>query len=233
MVSLEDSQNAYDDARWLEQSRAEIATRYARARRHSLLVRILRYALPTISIAGVAAFIVFAYVLPELPSGMSATSIDINHNSIVMKDPHVSGFLRGGRTYEVRADRASQSLENTKIVTLDNIAATIGFGNGDQLKVTAAQGTYYSDSQKIDLDQKILLSSTNGVTGVLQSAQIDMVAGTMETDKPIEFRSGETRIWASGVHVTDKGENVSFTGPVKVTYSVPDESKLPEAEPKR
>lgn len=231
MVALDDSHNAYDDAAWLEQSRADIAARYAKARRHSLVVRILRYALPLVSLAGVVLFVIIAYVLPDLPSGISAASIDVNNNSIVMKDPHVSGFLRGGRTYEIRAARAEQSLENTKVVSLDDITATIGLANGEKVKVVAKHGTYYSDTQRIELDKGIELTATNGATGTLQTASIDMASGTMVSPEPIDFRSGENRIQASGVHVADKGGTISFAGRVRVTYSVPDESKRPPANP--
>lgn len=231
MASLDESQNAYDDSAWLERSRAEIATRYARARRHSLFVRILRYALPVLSIIGVIVFVVIAYVLPELPAGISAASIDITHNTIVMKDPHVSGFLRGGRTYEIRADRAEQSLENTKVATLTNIAATIGFGNGDSAKVLAPHGTYFADRQRILLGDEIRFTTTTGVVGMLKTADIDMVAGTMTTDQPLDFRSGDNSITAAGVHVSDKGERIKFTGPVKVTYSVPTDSKSSPDKP--
>jgi lipopolysaccharide export system protein LptC len=233
MVALDDSQNAFEDQEWLERSRADIATRYAKARRHSLLVRILKYALPLASIVGVGAFIAIAYVLPELPSGISASSIDFGSNSIVMQDPHVSGFLSGGRTYEVRADRAEQSLENTKVVRLDNIAATLGFGNGESAKIAARTGTFYSDKQRIVLDDRITLNTTTGVNGYLQSADIDIAAGTMKTDKPIEFTSEGSRIQANSVRVADKGERIWFTGGVKVTYSLPDESKSKPAEPQR
>ncbi|MCX5513659.1 LPS export ABC transporter periplasmic protein LptC [Kaistia algarum] len=233
MVSLDESQNAYEDEAWLEQSRAEIAARYASARRHTMLVRFLKYALPLASIVGVVAFFLVAYILPEGVPGFSASSIDLTSNSIVMQNPHVSGFLSGGRTYEIRADRAEQSLENTKVVTLSNIAATIGFGDGQSAKILARTGTYYSDKQRIVLTDKITLNTTTGITGELQSADIDMTAGTMTTDQPIDFQSQGSRIRAERVRVADKGERISFTNGVKVTYSVPDESKTKSAAPSR
>lgn len=234
MASVEDdTHNAYDDVAWLEKSRADIARRYAGARRHSLAVRILRIALPVVSIVGVIAFVVIAYVLPELPAGISASSIDVTHNTIVMKDPHVSGFLRGGRTYEVRADRAEQSLENTKVATLDNIVATLGFGNGESAQIVAPHGTYFADKQRIVLSDDIVIKSSNGASGTLQSADIDIPSGTMVSDKPMRFESAGSSISAAGIHVFDKGGHIVFTGPVKVRYSVPADSKPSPEQPPR
>lgn len=233
MASLDETQNAYENDEWLAETRADIARRYASARLHSRIVRILRYALPIISIIGVVAFLVVAYVLPQLPSGISASSIDVNSNAIVMQDPHVSGYLSGGRTYEVKADRAEQQLQNTKVVTLHNINATLGFGNGETAKINAKSGIFYADTQRIELNDTITLSTTTGITGELDSADIDMKAGTMSTDKPIQFNSQGSQIRANGVTVKNKGEQITFTGPVHVTYAVPDESKPDAAEPQR
>ncbi len=233
MASLDDPQNAYENDAWLAETRADIARRYASARRHSRVVRVLRYALPIISVLGVVAFIVIAYVLPQLPSDISASSIDVNSNSIVMQDPHVSGYLSGGRTYEVRADRAEQQLQDTKVVTLHNINATLGFGNGETAKINAKSGIFHADSQRIELNDTITISTTTGIKGSLESADIDMKAGTMRTDKPIEFSSEGSLIRANGVSVENKGQWIEFTGPVHVTYAVPDESKPDAAEPQR
>jgi len=233
MVSVDESGNAYDDEHWLEQSRADIAARYARARRHSLLVRILKIALPVLSVGGVAAFLLIIYVLPELPPGISAGSIDISHNSIVMENPHVSGFMSGGRSYEVKADRAEQSLENTKVVTLFNIGATLGFDVDETAEVAAKTGTYYSDIQRIVLNDQISLSTSTGIVGNLQSADIDMKTGTMKSDKPLVFSLDGNRIEANGVFVADRGENISFTDGVKVTYSVADESSAAPGQASR
>lgn len=233
MASLDDSQNAYENDAWLAETRADIARRYASARRHSRFVRVLRYALPAISVVGVVAFLVIAYVLPQLPSDISASSIDVNSNAIVMKDPHVSGYLSGGRTYEVKADRAEQQLQDTKVVTLHNINATLGFGNGETAKINAKSGIFHADTQRIELDNRITLSTTTGITGQLESANIDMKAGTMRTDKPIQFSSQGSEIRANGVSVEDKGGWIEFFGPVHVTYAVPDESKPDAADPQR
>ena len=99
----------------------------------------------------------------------------------------------------------------------------------------AASGTYYSDSQRIVLDDADHAQDHDGHhADTLQSADIDMQAGTMTTDKPIEFSSQGSQITGEQrSSCAIKGERISFTGGVKVTYSVPDESKSQPAEPKR
>jgi lipopolysaccharide export system protein LptC len=112
-------------------------------------------------------------------------------------------------------------------VTLQNIGATIGMGNDDSARVLARTGTYYSDAERIVLDDMITFKTTNGIEGALQSADIDLKAGTMSSDKPLAFRSAGSEIKANGVQVRDRGQRISFLNGVKVTYSIPAESSQP------
>lgn len=205
-----------------------VDARYRAARRHSVFVRILKVALPTISLVAAAGFFLFTYFVPDLPDGVSFGSIDVTNNAVVMENPHVSGFTNNGRAYELKAERAEQSLENTKVVTLQAIGATIGLGNDDTAKVDATTGTYYADQQRLFLDKAIKLKTSTGIDGTLQSADIDMKAGTMRSDQPIDFTAQGSRIQANSVEVLDRGKRVMFRNGVKVTYTAPDESTSPQ-----
>ncbi|MCX5494996.1 LPS export ABC transporter periplasmic protein LptC [Kaistia dalseonensis] len=224
MNSVRTSSHEDSQVDWLAESRPDMDERYRAARRHSLRVRILKIALPLFAVLGAVGFIGYVYVLPQLPANVAFGSIDISGNAIVMQDPHVSGFMSGGRAYELRADRAEQSLKNTKIVTLQNIGATIGLGDDQTAKVKAASGTYYADSERMVLDDQITLSTTTGIDGSLASADIDMKSGTMRSDKPLEISSQGSTIKANNVEVQDRGKRISFRNGVKVTYALPDES---------
>ncbi len=227
MRSTPETVGESEDYGWFDQTRAEIDARYAQAQRHSRRVRILKVLLPVASLLAIAVIVVYVYIMPSLPPSFGASSIDVSHNSIVMQDPHVSGYLSGGRSYELKADRAEQSLQNTKVVTLRNIGATIGLGNDDSARVLARTGTYYSDAERIVLDDTITFKTTNGIEGALESADIDLKSGTMSSDKPLSFRSAGSEIKANGVQVRDRGQRISFLNGVKVTYSIPAESSQP------
>lgn len=216
-----------DDYGWFDQTRAEIDARYRAAQRHSARVRMLKILLPTVSFVAVVAFVAYFYIVPRLPANFGAASIDVSNNAIVMQDPHVSGYLSGGRSYELKADRAEQSLANTKVVTLHNIGATIGMGKGETARIKAEAGTYYSDAERIVLDKQISFDTTTGIEGTLENADIDLKSGTMTSNKPLAFRSQGSEIRANGVSVHDRGQSISFSNGVKVTYSIPDESTPP------
>lgn len=213
-----------ESLRWLENEENVMDARYRAARRHSSRVRILKIILPLTGVVAVLFFLGYFFGMPNLPAGFGAGAIDVTNNSIIMKDPHVSGYLSGGRSYELRADKAEQSLANTKVVNLQNIGATIGMGQGESAHVLAAKGTYYSDAERIVLDGDITFKTTTGIEGALQSADIDLKGGTMTSDKPLAFHSAGSEIHAKGVSVSDRGQTISFVNGVRVTYSVSDES---------
>lgn len=201
--------------------RQGVDARYRAAMRHSRLVRILKIALPTVSVLAAGAFFLFTYFAPSLPEGVSFGSIDVTNNAVVMENPHVSGFTNNGRAYELKADRAEQSLKDTKVVTLQRIGATIGMDNDDTARVVATTGTYYADKQRLFLDKSITLSTSTGIAGKLENADIDMKAGTMRSDQPIDFTAQGSRIQANSLEVQDRGKRILFRNGVKVTYSAP------------
>lgn len=209
-------------------TRGGVDMRYRAAMRHSRFVRILKFALPTVAVFAAGLFFVFTYFVPQLPEGVSFGSIDVTNNAVVMENPHVSGFTNNGRAYELKANRAEQSLKDTKVVTLQDIGATIGMGDDETAKVDATTGTYYADKQRLFLDKAIKLSTSTGIAGTLQDADIDMKAGTMRSDKPIDFTAQGSRIQANSVEVLDRGKRVMFRNGVKVTYSAPADSSSPQ-----
>jgi len=212
-------------------TRPGVDTRYRAALRHSRVVRFLKIALPTISLLAAAGFFVFTYFAPQLPEGVSFGSIDVTNNAVVMENPHVSGFTNNGRAYELKADRAEQSLKDTKVVTLQQIGATIGIGDDETAKVDATTGTYHADKQRLYLDKAIRISTSTGISGTLENADIDMKAGTMHSDRPIDFTAQGSRIQANSVEVQDRGKRVLFRNGVKVTYSVPDSNSDDPSSP--
>ena len=84
------------------------------------------------------------------------------------------------------------------------------------------------DKQRLFLDKAIKLSTSTGIAGTLQDADIDMKAGTMRSDKPIDFTAQGSRIQANSVEVLDRGKRVMFRNGVKVTYSAPADSSSPQ-----
>src|SRR6185503_9325919 len=69
---------------------------FARARRHSRRVVLLRLLLPVGGLVAVAVFVVKAHLGLPGDLDLSAASLSVTKNSIIMNHPHLTGF--GGGT---------------------------------------------------------------------------------------------------------------------------------------
>ncbi len=205
---------------------------YRAARRHSRVVRILKFVLPGLAILGVVIFWASARFIPsDLASLVSSVGIDTETNSVVMDKPHISGFEGTRRAYEVKADRATQSLDDPKVLTFETIDAHIGLEDAGTATVGAAIGIYDGNQNTLQLKDGIAIETTTGYAATTEAASVDLGKGNLVTKTPVEIRSNEGTIRADSVEVLDHGKKVTFRGGVSVTYMPPAElATTPGAE---
>jgi lipopolysaccharide export system protein LptC len=193
---------------------------FARARKHSRLVRSLRLLLPAIAIIGVIAFL---YAARSAIFGVdflfSLKGLDLDTRSLTIDHPHVSGFKGTDQAYDVQAKSAVQDLTNPKVVTLHEIDADFGLGEDGTAKVAAKTGVYDGGQDTLHLSDGITVTTSQGYTVRLQDAAVDLRGGTLETDNPVHIAgpSGEAR--GNHLSVTDRGKRIVLDKGVSVTYT--------------
>jgi lipopolysaccharide export system protein LptC len=195
---------------------------FRRASRHSGLVKRLRIILPVIAALGVVVFWASAKVIPgDMQSLVSVASIDPTSNSVVMDKPHISGFEGTRRAYEVKAESALQSLDDPKVVTFKTISGRFGLEDAGTATVNAASGTYDGNKNTLVLKEGIELSTTDGTTGRLTDAAIDLGTGSLTSSAPLQLSTPQGTIKANAVNVMENGKRIIFSNGVSVTYLPP------------
>jgi lipopolysaccharide export system protein LptC len=199
---------------------------FGAAERHSRLVRILKFALPVLIVAGIAVFWGTARFVPgdmSMSAIVESAGIDVESNSVVMNNPHISGFEGTRRAYEVKADSAVQSLDDPKVVTFSSIDGRFGLDEAGEAMLDATTGVYDGNTNTLTLKDGIDVQTNTGYSATLQGAAIDLAKGTLTSDQPLEIRTGEGSIRANGVSVSERGKRVTFTNGVSVVYMPPAE----------
>jgi lipopolysaccharide export system protein LptC len=158
-----------------------------------------------------------------MESLVEVSGIDTTSNSVVMQSPHISGFEGTRRAYEVKAATAVQNLDDPKLVTFNEISGRFGLDEAGEAMLDAKKGVYDGNRNTLALSEGITVSTNSGYSGSLAGAAIDLGAGTLVSDQPLEFRTAEGSIRAGGVSVAERGKRVMFTGGVSVTYMPPAE----------
>ena len=123
--------------------RGDCERAFRAARRHSRVVRILRIAVP-LSVSFV--FVVVALVtyfnplrlLAKLP--INVDDLVVSGTKITMEQPHLSGFTRDARAYELTADAAAQDMTKPDMVELRNIRAKVEMQDKSTMEMTAISG---------------------------------------------------------------------------------------------
>ena len=190
---------------------------FKRARRHSTRVRLLKFALPMTALVMVAAFAGKSW----LASGIDGVSFDISSTAIengrlVMADPRLDGFTNDNRAYSMTASRAIQDITGTGKVDLEQIDAKLPFDANNWMTVAARSGVLDRESNILDLNDDIKVVTDNGITALLRSAKVDMTAGSLNTQDPVDITLDGARIEADSLNVLDKGAVMIFENRVRM-----------------
>lgn len=213
-------------------ARADSARAFSAARRHSRWVRVLRVALPSAVAVVTVLVVLLTYfnplrMLSKLPINIS--DLIVSGSKITMEHPHLSGFTRDARAYELSADAAAQDLTRPDIVELHNIHGKVEMQNKSTLHMSAAIGIYDSKSETLKLERNIDLSSSTGYAGHLSEAFIDIRSGHVVSSKPVHVKLLQGTLDANRLEIVDNGEVVRFHGGVNMVLRL-DEAAAAQAK---
>jgi len=202
---------------WRSMGEARSARAFEAARRHSRLVRLLRAALVSGAIGGVAVLIglalyrTFGAALGRLSIG----ELSIDGTKITMDRPRLTGSRPNGGGYVINAAKAIQDLRNPSGVDLVEIEGEIVPPDRDTLHVTATRGHYDSVREQLELSGVVRLKNSS-YTVDLRSAHIEFKTGAYSSREPV------TVVTASGASISadsgsarDNGNEITFEGHVK------------------
>jgi lipopolysaccharide export system protein LptC len=206
------------------------------ARRHSRLVRRLRWSVPAVAMAALAMLTMSSVLsrinIPKLPR-----IVGISGTRLTMEVPHIGGFTRDGREYKVSAEAAVQDLTNPDVLELSGIKGTTITKDNETIKLAAVAGLYATKSQLLTLTNGIDITTSGGKHAELSEAQVETSKGDVVSKRPVkvQFPNGDLR--ANGVEIFNNGERIHFSGAVVLNtvghapVSQANDSKVSKAPP--
>lgn len=199
------------------------------ARRHSLLVRVMRIGLPLGVIIGLTALVLFSYFKPmqifdKLPS--VSGNLGIQGSKITMQLPKIAGFTRDSRAYELTAENAVQDIAAPDVIELQNLRARMEMQDKDVVNLTAKAGTYNTKGDKIVLRDQIVVTSGQGYSARLREAAVDMKGGNVTSEQPVEVTLPNGLLTSNGMEIAESGAVIRFNRGVVLTL---DPAKTNEA----
>jgi len=195
-------------------------------------VRILRIAVP--AFVGVVAVVMFLLtylnplrMLTKLP--INVGDLVVSGTKITMEHPHLSGFTKDARAYELSAEAAAQDMTKPDLVELHNIQAKLQMQDKSTVEMKAALGIYNSKGEMLNLQRNIDLASSTGYAGHLIEAIVDIRSGNVVSDKPVEVKLLQGVLNSNGLRIENSGDLVRFEGGVTMTLML-NQSAVPAAD---
>ena len=208
---------------------AAMEVRFARAARHSRMVRLLRVAVPAAvvlamaSIIAVSVFNPFRILLPKIPVEMG--NLVVSGTKITMESPHLAGFSTDQRPYEMWAKAAIQDLTDPDHVELKTLRAKLMMEDKSTVTMDARTGYFDSKQQMLDLRKDIFLQSSTGYEARMTQAYVDINKGTVVSDEHVDVKLLNGTLTADKLRIFNGGEVVRFEGNVVMNLD-----NLPAAE---
>ena len=128
-----------------------------------------------------------------------------------------AGTDANNRPFVVTAERAVQQHGSFELFALNTLQADITLDDGVWISVAAASGTYNRGARLLTLFGPIEIFSDQGYELHATVAVIDLAAGTVVSDQPIEGHGPMGTVRADGLFFSSAGGRLSLTGRVRVT----------------
>jgi lipopolysaccharide export system protein LptC len=207
-----------------ERGSAQAEAHFKAARRHTRRVRFFRVMLPLGVLVALVVATGFALFDPlkiamDLPFDLGRVSL--SGSRIKMELPKLSGFTNDNRGYSVTAKSATQDLTHPDQIDLEEIEARLELAEQGWAKLTAQAGHYNTKSESMMLDQGIRFDTSAGYGGTLQEVKVDVKAGKLLSEQPVELRYLDGKLTADRMEVSQKDSRALLTGNVRLVFKMP------------
>jgi len=112
------------------------------------------------------------------------------------------------------------------LVELHGIRASMEMQDKAVFQTTAKMGLYNSKTEHLTLQQDIVVTSSSGYEAFLSEALVDVRAGKIVSEKPVEVRTSAWTINANRMEVAESGDLMRFERGVTVILQ-PDSNAAP------
>ncbi|KAA5602934.1 LPS export ABC transporter periplasmic protein LptC [Blastochloris sulfoviridis] len=193
------------------------------ALRHSRRVRALRVLVPLVVVGLILlplAYSAIRSIAITVPLGDFGRLV-LSGSKLTMEAPRLAGFTKDNQAYEVTAKRAQQDVTQPHLVDLEEIRAKVDLANKGRADLIAEHGQFDAKTELLTLSRGIFLKSSEGYEGRLTEAKIDVRAGTIVSNKPVELKFLQGDLRADTMDLRDKGQVVRFEGGVVLNVMLP------------
>ena len=187
------------------------------ARRHSLMVRLLKIGMPLAALGVAALYVLPSMLTVKVGDGVATVEkIDVSSGGLKMMNPRYKGVHEKQGAYDIRADSALQQVRNPELMTFDKINAELVSMEGKKTRLTAPSGIFHSKQEELTFDNGVTIDGEAGISGKLKTATAYMKEKRLISEDPVQLGFQGHRIAADQVEMWTTESRAIFTGNVRV-----------------
>lgn len=196
---------------------ADRSVAFRKARRHTVLVRSLRYLLPLAAIATLASYGLFMRNSIRIGWGDKSVTIDkisISKEALVAHNPRYSGFDKNGSEFVIRADTAEQDLKQKNVVRLKAIEGQLVDPSKSRTELRATRGVFDTGTTVLEMYDRIDVVAQNGMSAELTRATVFAKDSRIVSPEPVLVRMPSGTVRGQAMTIEQKRRQVLFSGGV-------------------
>ena len=188
-------------------------------RRYSFFVRGMRLLLPMAALAIVAVVMAWPRMDEQMAPIPKEEIIPQTTGRNELINPRFESANAEGQPYIITATRAEQTLDDQKIVVMQEPVANITLDEGSILDAESKQGTYDQQGETLVLDGNVKLRHNNGYTLESTYLHIRLQDRVATTPQPVSVFGPDATLEAKGMSANPNDGKLIFTGPAKLTLN--------------
>lgn len=198
-----------------------------RWRRHSRLVKRLRWALPGF-VAALLALLLGWAAFNTLIQPMGFGAAPNSATSIRMINPRFYGRDHGGKAFSVAAAFAVRDNNQFQRIYVEKPMLVLGAAPGPETKVSADKGVYREDTRMLTLDGNVHVHDSQGNDFLTSHALINTITDDIEGPTPVAGHGPLGRIASASYAVHNGGAQILFSGRVAARIEQGGAAKPPD-----
>ncbi|MBI2717931.1 MAG: LPS export ABC transporter periplasmic protein LptC [Rhizobiales bacterium] len=189
------------------------------ARRASLRAAIapwLSWIAAAVGLAFLAAFVLqaglFALLVPQ--EKITPPTVE-NPYQITSYRSTVVGRDKNGQPYEIKTKRGWQDKDNSKLMYLEEVAATFRRSTGEPVTLTGRSGRYDTEAKGLDIEGDVVLSQEGRFTARMARVHIAVPEKSLTSDVAVAVTFNGGTVDANGMKITNDGNDILFLNGVR------------------
>lgn len=185
---------------------------FRHARRHSVLVRLLRIGLPVTALA-MCAYYAVAMRLAMGVGGLKLPNMPvITADALKMDNPRYEGFTKDGGRFVVTARTAEQDIRDRKApVQLTTVDGKLTQPDQSVTDLKATRGTFDNTHNQLELYDGIDVVSQSGMKAKLSRATVFTKEHRIESKEPVAVEMPTATVRSRQMTIEQKSRQVAFT----------------------